>query len=270
MKPELILQADILDIIFEGRNKEYGAYDLRREYNRTMLKALAVVVLLVAGIAVLNYLQRSQEKLNVSRVIPVLDTIILDPAPVVELPRPATPIQRNVATIKHPTFILTNEQVTDSFPTINELAKEAAIGLESKPGAPAIAFDAPSEERNETKKEVVVSEAVKKETKVFDRTEIMPEFPGGQAAFTRFMSKHLRMPDETVQPGERVKILVQFVVVKEGEISDIKFLQTTGEVFEHEVLRVMKKMPRWKPGMQNGEKVSVYFRLPVVFDIPVE
>jgi protein TonB len=82
----------------------------------------------------------------------------------------------------------------------------------------------------------------------------------------RFLSRHLRVPDEAVEPGQKIKILVQFVVGKDGQISNIQFIQTNGEVFEHEVLRVMKKMPTWRPGMQNGEAVAVYFKLPVIFE----
>src|SRR5687768_10310812 len=98
----------------------------------------------------------------------------------------------------------------------------------------------------------------------------MPEFPGGQAAFLRFLSKNLRVPEGALEPGQKIKIIVRFVVGKEGELSNMEFLKTSGEVFEQEVLRVLRKMPKWKPGKQNGESVRVYFNLPIVFDVPEE
>ena len=118
MKPELILQADILDIIFEDRNKEYGAYNLRKDYNGRMMKSMSGVVLLVTGIFVINYFNDTDNKSNPFITGPISDTVTLLPPSALEPPPPIEPPKQQVATIRNPTFVLSNEAITDTLPTI--------------------------------------------------------------------------------------------------------------------------------------------------------
>jgi len=90
----------------------------------------------------------------------------------------------------------------------------------------------------------------------------MPEYPGGMEAFKKFMLRHLRQPD--LNAGEKVVVKIQFVVKADGVINRLKVVQSGG-VLDDEVLRVARKMPKWKPGVQNGQFVAVYFTLPVTF-----
>ena len=168
-------------------------------------------------------------------------------------------------------MLLTNEPVADTLPPVDQLDQNVQIGLQNKAGD-SILSDVPPPSNHGAGRSVepVVSEPPLEESAISITAEIMPEFPGGQAAFTRFLSKNLRVPENSMDPGQQIRIVVRFVVGKEGEISDFVFLQTNGEVFEEEVLRVMKKMPKWKPGSQNGKKVRVYFNLPVIFQAPEE
>jgi periplasmic protein TonB len=269
MKPELILQADILDIIFEDRNKEYGAYNLRKNYDRRMMKAMSGVVILVAIIFVMNSGRHSDNKYSSFTGI-ISDTVILDPAPVVDPPPVIEPPKPKMATIENPSFVLSNDSVTDSFPTIDDLNKPVAIGLRTQDGDSTLSNISPPEEPKGTSAEIARVEPPKETNEIVDHPDFMPEFPGGQAAFMRFLSKNLKAPEEGMQPGQKIRILVRFVVGKDGELSNVQFMETGGEVFEQEVMRVMKKMPRWKPGRQNGQNVSVYFKLPVVFEMPGE
>lgn len=266
MKPELILRADILDIIFEGRNKEYGAYNLRKEYNGRMSKAMTGVLILVAGIFIMNS-NRSNVRESSSGPV-IIDSISIAPPPFAD-PLPAQPPKQKMASIKNPTFVLTNDPVTDTIPTVDDLDNDVRIGLKTESGEPAISDAPPPGQDNGIQAAVPVEKPTEKE-EILKYSEVMPEFPGGQAAFIRFLSKNLRVPDNALDPGQKIKIIVRFVVDKEGELSNIQFLQTKGEVFEHEVVRVLNKMPKWKPGMQNGEKVKVYFNLPIIFDAPEE
>ena len=100
--------------------------------------------------------------------------------------------------------------------------------------------------------------------------DAMPEFPGGQEALLRFLSKNLRMPRQDLEPDSKVSTLVRFVVDKNGTVTGIEFEKSGGKDFDNEVVRVVKKMPQWKPGMQNGKNVAVYFKLPVIFQVPDE
>ncbi|MBC7826357.1 MAG: TonB family protein [Chitinophagaceae bacterium] len=269
MKPELILQADILDIIFENRNKEYGAYNLRKEYDARMKKAMLGVLLLAAGIFLMNYWNQSGNKFNSSGSVIVIDSVVIAPPPVTKPPAPVEPPKQKIPIIRNPTFVITSDPVTDTIPTVQELDHDVLIGSKTQTGEPAIS-DVPAPEVQGTGTEKVPVETPKDKSEILVVAEIMPEFPGGQAAFIRFLSKNLRVPDNALEPGQKIKILVRFVVGREGELTNIQFIETNGEVFEQEVLRVMRKMPKWKPGRQNGENVQVYFKLPIVFDVPEE
>ena len=272
MKPELIMQADILDIIFENRNKEYGAYNLRKQYNNRVYKAVLVVFGLVSLLFLLNRIAFPSATNHGKLITALPPDIILKPVEFKETKIPKSSPQPAVkaATRQHNTPVIIKEQVVDPIATITELARNVLIGTETIDGPLSQAIQVAGEDQNGTKKKVEVIELPKEENKILIKAEFMPEFPGGQSALIRFLSKHLRMPENVLQPGERAKILVQFIVGKQGEVSNIVFLETSGEIFEQEVLRVMRKMPTWKAGRQNGENVQVYFKIPVVFDAPPE
>lgn len=264
MKPESILQADILDIIFEHRNKEYGAYNLRRGYNRRLMKAIAGALFISIAFCMMNVIKfpsKKSEALTIYDPEIILHTVEFEPP---KQPEPPKIPKKTPATIQSTTPVIVNHDVVKPIPQISQLAKDILIGTQTIDGPPAEGI-APAGEQTGKGSEALV-DVKEEQPKTLRHAQIMPEFPGGHAAFMNFLSRHLRMPDDAVEPGQKIKILVQFVVGKNGEISDIQFLQTNGEVFEQEVIRVMKKMPRWRPGMQNGEKVAVYYRLPVVFE----
>jgi len=92
----------------------------------------------------------------------------------------------------------------------------------------------------------------------------MPEFPGGLEALKKFLLKNIRQPDD-LQPGERIVVLASFIVARNGGIEQMKIINSGRADLDKEVLRVIGKMPSWKPGVQNGHEVSVYFNLPVTF-----
>ncbi len=270
MKPESILHADILDIIFDGRNKEYGAYRLRKDYENRMRKAMLTVSLLVVVAFLMNFWNGSKKKENVLSMPLVDDSLVIVNILPSEPPPPLEPPKEKPATIKNPTFVLTNDVDTDTMPTVEALDNDVQIGLKTEVGVPSTS-DAPPLERGYDSTAGKKPEVrAKPKDEIVRHAEIMPEFPGGQAAFMRFLSKNLQVPENALEPGQKIKVIVRFVVGKEGELSDMQFLQSNGEVFEQEVLRVLNKMPRWKPGSQNGEKVRVYFHLPIIFDVPGE
>jgi protein TonB len=269
MKPESILHADILDIIFDGRNKEYGAYKLRKDYEKRMRKAMLGVSLLAAVIFLTNFWNGSKKKNEVSGRLIVIDSVVIAPPPS-NPPPPLEPPKQKIASIKNPTFVLTNDPDTDTMPTVDELNNDVQIGLKTEIGIASISDAPPPDHNYDSGTAKLTEEKPKPKEETLRHAEIMPEFPGGQAAFMRFLSRNLRVPENALEPGQKIKLIVRFVVGKEGELSNMQFLQSSGEVFEHEVLRVLKKMPKWNPGSQNGEKVRVYFNLPIIFDAPEE
>ena len=264
MKPDLILQADLLDIVFEYRNKDYGAYVLRKEYPRELQRALLFVLF---GVAVTSFLflnTRNTKQMMTVREFPVVHHDTLSPPPLPpETPPPAPALPR--ATIEHVTTVIANDG-TDTIPTIEQLDQPVQIGTTTQAGdsTDVVGPVAPQAEAATGNAAVPQPEAA---PAVYRSVQEMPEFPGGTAALQRFLLKHLRVPDEVLEPGSKVSVQVQFIVDKNGTITGMKILKSGGELFNKEVLRVLNKMPAWKPGRQNGMQVPVYFELPVTFQV---
>ena len=102
------------------------------------------------------------------------------------------------------------------------------------------------------------------EPDIYDVADEPPYFPGGNEAWLNYLQRMLRVPDD-LEEGERKTVKVKFVVNADGVITDAVVIQSAGNVFDKEVLRVINKMPRWKPGKQRGKPVAVYFTQPVTF-----
>jgi protein TonB len=99
---------------------------------------------------------------------------------------------------------------------------------------------------------------------ILEKAEQMPEFPGGKDAMIRFLMRNLPQPDD-ISAGEKLAVLARFVVDTDGHITNIEIENSGRKDLDESVVKAIGKMPRWKPGMQNGRPVPVYFRLPVTF-----
>ncbi|MFT3827032.1 MAG: energy transducer TonB [Chitinophagaceae bacterium] len=274
MKPEMILESDMLDILFDGRNKEYGAYNLRRIYNNHLFKAMGGMLLLALLFAGFQFIKFGKKDTR-NGWLPVKEDVILtsmeipqkkQPEPV--LPKtPAAPA-KPVKTIAAATLkIVPDDTKVKPMATIDEILKpDVAVGTETKGGDNAVNGNAPaatSPAGNGTGTPVAEPPA---EEKVVAIAEVMPQYPGGVEALRRFLAKNLRMPDGAVEDGQRVKIPTRFVVNKNGELTDVVLPGEVNEDLRKEILRVMHKMPRWIPGSQNGRTVAVYFSIPIIFE----
>lgn len=276
MKPDMILQSDMLDILFEGRNKDYGAYSLRKNYNSRLMKALFAMLLLVLLLIAGYYWANSMEKEAVS--LPFVNKTevelpYVDIKKPVEQPKPLEKLPKQVATIKSTVPVIVPENVAaDPPPPIDELEKEtAAISNETRDGeAPAeITSPAPAAATGGAGTAPAVPPVAEVE-KILPVAEKMPEFPGGHDALRRFLGRHLRVPEEVLEVGQRVRVPVRFIVNKDGQLSGVEFMATADEAFKKEILRVVAKMPRWIPGSQGGKTVSVYCMIPIIFEVPEE
>lgn len=264
MKPEQILNADLLDILFEHRNKDYGAYTLRRGYDRRLLMGLLSMLLVAAIFVVVNFVKMKSTGEAIAELIPpdskLTEVEILSPPKPPEAPKQ----QQKAASIQYVVPVISNRVETD-VPETAEIAKEVEVSTVTNEGPP-MAPSAPVGNDNITAPAAVEPEP---EPAVLHRAEVMPEFPGGEAAMKRFMQKNLRFDFDNMEPGSRVEIRCRFVVDKEGKVNGIEIYKSGGRSeFDKEVSRVVGKMPDWKPGSQNGRKVAVYFTLPVVVEVP--
>lgn len=272
MKPDMILQSDMLDILFEGRNKDYGAYSLRKDYNRRLMKAMYGTLLLVLLFIGGYYWAGKMGKEAVFAPPTAPTEIILNMVPPQkpeELKPPQEQPQKKLATIKSVVpVIVPDNTVADPPPSIDELEKEtAAIGTETTPGEAPTGPVSPTPAAEPGGTGTAPAAPAVEEDRVLPTAEKMPEFPGGQDALRRFLGRHLRVPEEALEIGQRVKVPVRFVVSKDGQLSGVEFMTTADEAFKKEIMRVVAKMPRWIPGSQGGKTVAVYCMIPIIFEV---
>jgi protein TonB len=149
-------------------------------------------------------------------------------------------------------------------PTEDDLFKNM-IGAENIVGKGDVNIIQPPAGMKESKGSIAMPAAVAKAEDVpVSFAEVMPEYPGGIDALRRYILKNLIQPDD-LQEGDKIVVMASFIVDKTGRIESVKIIGSGRSDLDKEVLKVIKKMPLWKPGMQNGKPVSVYFKLPVTF-----
>ena len=259
MTTQEILKADLLDIIFSNRNKSYGAYELRKHYGQRLYTSLFGGI----GVMVLLLFLLRPGNVNKPPLPPKVVVVAHTLPPIIE---PAPPEPKTIAPPAQATASFTPRiKMVDQPLPIHELEPVVdmqlmQIGNVNSEGIPVIHEGGSVGNNNEAVKEPVNEQA---ET-AFIAVESAPQFPGGAAAWMHFLSRYLQVPEE-LAPGETKKVLVQFVVGRDGSVDAVTVLQSAGAVFDREVLRVLKKMPKWKPALQNGQPVAVTFTQPVTF-----
>jgi protein TonB len=269
MKTNHLPQADFLDILFEHRNKSYGAYALRRQYPEHLFKALCVG-LSFAGAFIFFMSFNRNNQLNNIPFISVADTLIVTPIPppeetlppLPEQPSGPAPTQNTIKDIV-PVIVPNETLIEDTVPTVDERAQNA-LGREN------IHIEGPGVETNTSGKNVnPVPETPPHETPEIFELNIVQEpasFPGGNKALLRFMENNIRDPrNEGDDPGLTVKVQVKFVVGKDGQPNNFTVIGSGGEKFDKEVIRVLKKMPKWKPARHHNQEVAMFFIMPVSF-----
>ncbi|MBC7904393.1 MAG: hypothetical protein H7Y27_13280, partial [Gemmatimonadaceae bacterium] len=253
MNAENILQSDLLDILFEGRNKSYGAYELRRDYNKRLYTSLAIIGAIVGVLIALQYLQPEKETIIAKEwVIPdhKIEGLIKKEKTIIEPPKQkkaVTPPPTIASTT--PTIVPDKAIEKTEAPTQDEMSNKLISNVNSNDtGSIAVIPVSPQTGDGTGDLPKAQPEAPAPEPEVLLTSEIMPEFPGGVSALIRFLSRNLQVPEDKVEPGQKIKVPVRFVVSKDGTLSGIEFAPEADEAFKSEIRRVMKKMPKWKPG----------------------
>ncbi len=269
MEINKILSADILDIVFEGRNKQYGAYELRKTYNSRIKKALSItgglILLIFVGSIFANFLGK-----NKSDQIEVLDTqmaeikkndVPLPPPP----PPPKAPPPPEINQIKFtPPKIVKDEEVKAD-EKIEEIKEDQVISTKTVESENKVAIvQAPVEDKGS---QVVEAPKSNDEDKIFTKVENEAAFPGGEAAWRRYLEKNLNAstPVDNGAPEGTYQVIVRFIVSKDGSISDVQAESKHGYGMEDEAVKIIKKGPKWTPALQNGRNVNAYRRQPITF-----
>ncbi len=263
-----------VDLVFEGKNQAYGAYQLRKDTGKRNVKALTVVLIAIAAIflaVIANVAIQNAIKQNVSVETDVeLSKLSQKKEAKVERKEPVKVEmeQRVVEKVKSSVKFTAPEikkddevKPEDEIKSQDDLAKtNTAIGT----------FDVKGNDEAEGEvlkaKEVVVDEKPKEEeTKVFDVVEQMPSFPGGDAELMKYLSSHIKYPVVAEENGIQGRVIATFVVERDGSISDVKVIKSVDPSLDKEAIRVLKSMPKWIPGRQNGSAVRVKYTVPVTF-----
>ncbi len=259
MTSQEILKADVLDIVFDNRNKTYGAYELRKHYNNRLGFALGAMLsaLLIVIFALNNFPGETQNLLSPTTEGPVT---VLDLTPVPKVEKPVLP--KTPPAVKQRNFVNQIKIVSDDVTDMpDQIDLHNALISDKDVEGPAFTEAKQPAVTPVTEEPVAKVEEPKKE---FTSVEKNAEFPGGQAAWIAFLSRHLRTPSE-LEAGQKKTVYVRFVVDVDGSISKFEIVQSGGAAFDNEVIRVLKKMPKWTPAFQNGHNVSVIFTQPVTF-----
>ncbi|QSB27800.1 energy transducer TonB [Flavobacterium sp. CLA17] len=256
-----IIKNQWLDIVFEGRNKIYGAYELRKSNRNTTIKALIIGSVIfsfaVAAPLIASLLPDSEEevvnndiKIATVKIAPKKEEIKPNQPP----PPPPPPKVDQVKFVK-PVVAKANE-ITEDPPKIVDL-KDKKVGNETIKGDPDAVLTV-----DEPVGKGPVTEIIQEDNNVYNTAgiEVKPDFPGGIEKFYKFVGNNYKTPEEE---GLKGKVYVTFVVEKDGSLTDIKVLRDIGYGTGAEAIRVLKKCPKWTPGEQNGKKVRVLYSLPI-------
>ncbi len=261
------------DLVFEGKNKEYGAYKLRQGSTKRHIKALIVVLIAVIVAILLPILIKAVTPKHTDQVAYVDQTQLADleeleqekepeepQEPLPELPPPPP----EVMSVKYTPPVITDQPIAkeDEMKSIEEVVDKKDAAVASTDNVDGIKLSDANVDDLKTLDEPVHNPDVP-----VDFVEQMPEYPGGEAEMRSFIAKNLRYPRAAQEEGIQGRVTVRFVVSKTGEITDIKIVRGIHTLCDEEAIRVVKMMPNWIPGRQNGNPVAVIYNVPVVFKL---
>ena len=270
-----LVSSEWTDLVFQGRNQAYGAYVLRKGTSKRNLWSIILLfllaVLLFVGLAInraieankhvantqevnLSMIENANKKAEVKKKEPVVVEQKKEVVQVKSSIKFTAPVIKKDEDVKPEEEMKTQEELTKT---------NTAIG----------AFDVKG---NTDKGEVLKAEQEiaqpeppkhEEENKVFDVVEEQPSFPGGPAALQRWLRDNMKYPVVAAENGIEGRVIVQFVVGKDGSISGVKVVRPVDQSLDREAVRVVSSMPRWTPGRQNGSSVNVRYTLPVTFKL---
>ena len=264
------------DLLFENRNKEYGAYVLRQQTStRNIISIIAVLILFAIVMAVMvaknAYDDYKASHIRHEDVVILTNLTNQKPEPKAERVEPIREekieqiVEKVKSSIKFIAPIIKKDSEVDpkdEMKTQEEImSSKVAVGF-----ANVIGNDESADVLRS--KTLLVTEPVKpkeEENTVFEYVEQMPSFPGGDAALMRYLSKYIKYPPLAEENGIQGRVICTFVVERDGSVSDIRIKRSVDPSLDKEAMRVVSAMPKWIPGRQNGQMVRVKYTLPVTF-----
>ena len=269
------------DIVFENKNKDFGAYTMRRKSDGRHNKSMIVVVIFIIIVFILAQVvqtiqqkwEEAQPKDTIEQVVTSVDNAAEEEEEEevqerIEQPEPEALPEEILNTVKVTELLIAkDEEVTkdDEIQSQDELKEtQTAFGQTN--------FNEGTDDRNvvrEHKNEVIVEEKKPEPVKeeVFRAVEQMPRFPGGEAELMKYLSSHINYPTMAMENNVQGRVVVQFVVTKTGKIGEVKVVRSVDRDLDKEAVRVCKTLPDFIPGKMNGQAVNVWYTLPVSFKL---
>lgn len=250
------------EIVFNGRNKEYGAYIIRKKYNHSILMGLLFGLFVVFGVLVIPYISRWVKELNGKKEVVLqkqVDITLQEIVPEKEEQKIEFKSETHkIESIQFTVPIVTTEEVVEMTTIEDVQASNPGTvthqGIENFEGLP----------EGYGNEEIVGNTNTEE---IFTVVEQIPEFPGGEIAMYEFLNKNMQYPTIAKEQSIQGKVWLGFIVDKFGNISNVEVIRGIGGGCDEEAVRVISMMPRWNPGKQSGRPVSVKFRFPINFTL---
>lgn len=279
------------DLIFEGKNKEFGAYALRqasdRRHNLAVIYVIAGLALILIFAWLYGMYKADKERAENERIAELIAGIEQQQFEELqaeldiseeeenqmeqeeEIPEPEKEealAEEILNTEKFTEFLVQKDE------DVKEEVKSADEVKDTSTALGSVNFDQGTDDLNivrEHKNEVIVEEKkpVVEETKVFTSVEQMPQFPGGEAELLKWISTHIKYPAIAMENNVQGKVVVQFVVTRDGSIGEVKIARGKDPDLDKEAMRVVKTLPKFIPGKMNGQAVNVWYTLPINFKL---
>lgn len=268
------------DIVFEGKNQEFGAYEMRKNSDARHNKAMIVVVIIIGILflipllinTVLPKAEERPEDVTEQAMVNLADAVeeeeqIEEEQQRYEEPEPEVLPEEVLNTVKVTELAIVDDdkvKAEDEIKNQDDLKETTTAFGQSD-------FDKGTDDRNVVrihKDEIVVEEKKPvEENKVFTAVEQMPQFPGGEPALMQYIYKNIKYPPVAMENGIQGRVVVQFVVTKTGKIGEVKIARGKDPDLDKEAMRVVKSLPDFIPGKMNGQAVNVWYTLPITFKL---
>jgi protein TonB len=248
---------DFDEIVFESRNKEYGAYRLRKKYHRNLLIAMVIGIIIVSTAIIAPYINAKaleNKQKRAERQVEIKMENLDQPQENVEPPPPPPPPpQEQVEVVKYVPPVVVDSIKPEE---VKQLMTADQAQIEVKNEDVSVV--------EEVQEEVQEEEAPQE---VFVVVEEMPSFPGGEKALMDFIYANIQYPEIAKENNIQGKVILRFCVTYKGGVDQVQVIKPVDPSLDNEAVRVIKLLPAWKPGKQGGKPVNVWYSVPVTFQL---
>ena len=262
-----------LEIIFEGKNKRYGAYQLRNDSSNRHIKALVIVIILgcaaiflprvIENMIIKSGEVKQEEEFKQTDFDTQTDEQKKDDQQPIEIPTTPPPVLAKSIMVTEARIVEDSRLQEQNLAQANDALKNLDAEISSRTNLEGVT-DGSGVNLDDFRSNIVDTTA-KEDRKIYTWVQVKPSFPGGEEARLKWLQDNLVYPSQASEAGIQGLVQVGFVVEKDGSITDVKVVKSIHSLLDREAVRLVKGMPKWIPGKQNGNTVRAYFTQPIRF-----